>query len=233
MIRWLLVSASCLFLLAGCGDSRRPTVQEQTTDVTDSDTPSPFAMPPGHGSDLSPGPVVRLGVVTLTAADTWVRSRQRNPIVIAEFSLPAAEGDSDNARLTVTAVGGTVELNVARWKEQFGGNPASESMKELEVSGVAMTLVDFSGTYGDSHMGPGSTIGSSGTRMKAAIFSAGGTQYIIKCTGPENTVGEHADEFLAFLKSLKPSGVPAATEEPPAEEPDTEEPATEEPATEC
>ena len=224
MIRRLITGALAALLVTGCSDSRKPTVRGGTTE---SDAPSTDMTPPadvfpssphGEGPPGDLGPEVRLGAVQLTAPESWIRKAPRSGFVLAEFGLPQAEGDTTEGRLTVTAVGGSIEANVARWRDQFGGKPDQESQEEIEVSGVPVTLIDLAGAYDEQHMGMGPTEHLPGYRMQAAIFSAGGQQFIIKGYGPEKTMAAHADEFLALIRSLKsPHSGPSEPEVTPPE----------------
>lgn len=251
MIRWPLAGVCCLLLVTGCGDTRTPTVQKETakpdphSSTTGMPADSMHGMPPGmpHGGapGAALGPVVRLGSMYMKGPESWVRKPLASAFLLAEFSLPRAEGDPRDGRLTVTSVGGSVEANVDRWREQFGGKPEKESQEEIDVGGVPVVLVDFSGTYNGQHGGMGQAAPAAeptASRMRAAIFSVKGHQFIIKCTGPEKTMDQHADAFLAFINSLSstPPGATKATvptaDKPKPEEPTSDEAKPDEPAAE-
>jgi len=228
MMRWLLAGASCLLLVTGCGDARTPTVQKETAKPDphssatgmpgDSMHGMPQGMPHGGAHGAALGPIVRLGSMYMKAPESWARKPTASAFVLAEFSLPHAEEDADDGRLTVTSVGGSVEANVDRWRGQFGGKPEHDSQEKIEIGGVPVVLIDFSGTYDAQHggMGPAAPAAEpTASRMRAAIFSVKGQQFIIKCTGPEKTMTQHADAFLAFINSLS-STPPGATAPKPA-----------------
>lgn len=211
MIRWLLAATLCTLLPAGCSDARKPTVQRRVIEPESGTAGREDAIglfhPTPRGEKLAEtrGPEVDLGTVRLTAPESWIRKQPRSGFTLAEFSLPRAEGDAADGRLTVTAVGGSVEANVGRWRQQFAGKPEAESQEQIEIAGVRVTLVDFSGTYVDQRGGFAGAVECPGYRMRAAIFSLRGQQYIIKCYGPRRTMADRADEFLAFVRSLKPT----------------------------
>ncbi len=225
MTRWLVTSTLLVLFAAGCTDKRSPTVRG-TVKEADSQPAGlvehPDMFHSGHGSHTSSealGPEVELGPMFLTAPEGWTRKPPQSGFVLAEFRLPRAEGDPADARLTVTAVGGSIEENVARWRNQFGGKPEQEKLEEIDVTGIPVTLVDFSGTYNDQHMGLAPAEQRPDYRMLAAIFNVGSQQFIIKCYGPKKTVAEHADEFLAFVRSLE--SPQDETTKPDAPTPDT------------
>ena len=70
--------------------------------------------------------------------------------MVAAKSVPKADGDRQDARLTVSQFGGTVEANIDRWKGQFSKKLDKEEEKLIDVGGVKATLVDLSGTFDDS-----------------------------------------------------------------------------------
>ncbi len=241
MTRSVMIVALCGLMLAGlmltgCTDQRRPT--KQTTKIDESAAPAtpphgmpPQGMPQGMPPASSSGPEVRLADLVLTAPEGWARKQPRTPFTLAEFSLPAAEGDSQAARLTITVAGGGVEMNVNRWRGQFGGSEEQQP-QEIEIAGRKVTFVDFSGTDQGQHGTMAPQGKQEGQRMLGAIIPLGRQLGFIKCTGPEKTVAAHAEEFNAYVRSMKPFEQKSATEEPVQEEPVTEEPVTEEPVTE-
>jgi hypothetical protein len=149
------------------------------------------------GSDLD------LGEIRLKAPEGWSRKAPRSRILMAEFSLPRAEGDERDGRLTISRAGGGLKANIDRWRQQFSGSLGKDSQKTEEISGVDVTLVDFSGTYMDrpGPFAPG--VEREGYRMMAAIIPAGGQPFFIKAYGPDKTMARHAKAFNAFLKTLE------------------------------
>lgn len=209
VIRWLLAGTICVLLAAGCGDTRRPSIRGEVTEPeprpADGAEDGDLSHHTAHGGQLPEalGPKVDLDTVYLTAPKSWTRKQPRSGFVLAEFGLPRAEGDAVDGRLTVTAVGGSVEANVSRWRQQFGGKPEHQSQEEVEIAGVRVTMIEFAGTFSDQHGGLAAGVRSADYRMWGAIFEIGGRQYIVKCYGPEKTMAGRHDEFLAFMRSLK------------------------------
>ena len=215
MARWVIPSMVCMFLLTGCGDRRQPNVRRTSTEResaadTEGGVSCP-AMAPGDSRPRMDGSKlpeiesreVYLGALRLTAPDDWIRRPPRSGFTLAEFSLPRSEGDAADGRLTVTLAGGTVEANAARWRQQFGGEPDEELQKELEVAGLRVTLVDFSGVYAAAHGMFAPVEQKSCSRMLGAIFPVGDQLGFIKLTGPRKTVADHADAFHTFVRSLE------------------------------
>jgi hypothetical protein len=232
MTRWMLTGVVGMSILSGC-DSRQPTVREGVT-ARDKVAVQPeagagadphglAAMPPGHGRGSSIEGVreVPVGRMQLIAPEDWTRKPPRSGFLLAEFSLSRAEGDAEDARLTISAVGGGVDENIARWRGQFGGKVDEESIQKTEVAGVPITLVNLSGTYSGMHGGVGTADVQPSYRMLAAIIEFPTRQHVVKCTGPVNTVAKHADAFQAFIQSVgspdRASSKPETAKPPPAE----------------
>ncbi len=213
----LLWALPCL----GCGEPQgtkpqdaQPSSASRADATTDTRTPSPPADPNSVAPSLAAssgqaaGGDVNLGAIHLTAPKAWEQRTPRMPgFILAEFALPKAAGDAEDGRLTISAAGGSVQGNIDRWRQQFGGKPAQESTEKIDVSGVPITLVDLSGTFHDQRGGPmmgGETVERPGYRMLGAIIDLKQEQlYFVKGYGPAKTMAAHAGEFRALLRSLK------------------------------
>ena len=236
MARWLWAGVLAGLMLAGCGEGsrveRRPLVlpepkQAGSTAGAEPVEPSPHGMtlPKGHppmeiasGQGAKPGEQpaatlegpasreVKIDGLQLTAPKTWTRKPPRSQFIQAEFSLPRAEGDAQDGRLTVSQAGGTVKENVERWRKQFGDKPEKESQEKLEVAGLTVTLVDYSGAYQDQPGPFAPAVERPGYRMLGAIIEAGGQLYFVKAYGPAKTMAPRADEFRQFIRSLHRGG---------------------------
>src|SRR5437867_7694880 len=104
-----------------------------------------------HGSQA-----VAEGKLKFTAPAGWIARAPSSSMRQAEYTLPRAEGDTEDAELVVFyfhGQGGSVQANVDRWIGQFkrpDGSPASDLAKvsHKQSHGIALTVVDVSGTYG-------------------------------------------------------------------------------------
>ena len=97
-----------------------------------------------------------------------------------------------------------------RWREQVGGKDDSAPEK-VDVAGVQVTLVNFSGDFADQHGAmmtaePPQQQQQQGFRLVGAIIPLGDQLGFVKCTGPDKTVAQHADELRAFVKSMTSAG---------------------------
>jgi hypothetical protein len=149
------------------------------------------------------GPDVTVGAIRLKAPEGWTRKQPRSQFVAAEFALPKAEGDESDGRLTLSLAGGSVEDNVKRWRDQFGGKPEKDSQQELDVAGLKVTVVDFTGTYKDQPGPFAPAVDRAGYRMLAAIVPLGEQLHFIKAYGPTKTMTDQEDAFHAFLQTMQ------------------------------
>lgn len=204
-----------LVLSAGCGDSSHAPAQRDTSPPAVGPEMPPagsssavdphaglFAAPPTAATeDL--GPEASFGSIRLTAPAGWTRQPPRNQFVAAEFTLPKAEGDEADGRLTLSLAGGSIKENVERWRSQFGDKPEKDSEQELTIAGCQVTVVDFVGTFSDQPGPFAPAVERPGYRMLAAIVPIGEQLHFIKAYGPHKTMGDHEDAFHAFLQTLQ------------------------------
>ncbi|MDE0003676.1 MAG: hypothetical protein OXQ29_13375 [Rhodospirillaceae bacterium] len=131
---------------------------------------------------------------------------------VATYLIPKADEDDEPGECAVfyfgRGQGGSVDLNLQRWRDQFesetGGQPSLAERKST-INGLAVTTVSLAGTYLAS-MGPmfqSGAVKKPGYRMLGAIIEAPEGNVFVKLTGPEKTVLSADGEFQAFLNSLK------------------------------
>jgi hypothetical protein len=144
-----------------------------------------------------------LGTITVSVPAQWVEKRPSVSFILAEYTLPKVEGDSDDGRLTVSRAGGSIKDNIQRWRGQFRGKLLKDETKEIKVDGLTVTLIDFAGEYNDRRgpFAPGVT--KPGYRMLAAIIPVDGQLHFVKCTGPVATLTSHEKAFEQFVRSVR------------------------------
>ena len=150
--------------------------------------------------------------LTFTTPDGWTSKPSTSSMRVAEFTLPRAAGDADDAQLIVYyfgGSGGSVDANMQRWisqMEQPDGRLSSAVAKKesRKVNGLAVSLVDVSGTY-TAEMSPGSAshLNKPHFRMRAGVVETSRGPYFIKLTGPERTVAKWDAAFTQFVSSFK------------------------------
>jgi hypothetical protein len=149
------------------------------------------------------------GKLKLVAPDSWKRTKPQNNIIEHEFTIPAAEGDARDGRLTVSTATGGVEPNVQRWIGQFSQPDGSETKnqaktKKLAAAGEDIFLVDLSGTFKDRPAPFAPAVERPKYRMLGAIISTKklGTHFV-KFYGPEKTVADNEKGFMKMIEGLE------------------------------
>lgn len=147
----------------------------------------------------------------------WQQDKTTSSMRFAQFTLPKAPGDAEDAQLVVYYFGtqgaGSVEENMDRWISQMhqpDGKPSSSVAKRetRTVNGLSVTLLDVTGIYagGDMGGGAGAHGGAGGTalaRMRAGVVQTPNGPYFLKLTGPAKTVTKWDQAFNQFVSSLK------------------------------
>jgi hypothetical protein len=158
-------------------------------------------------------PHASAATLKFTAPAGWTSKPPASSSRVAEFGLPRADGDKDDASLVVyffSATGsGSVQANIDRWISQMA-QPDGRASKDvaktsaLTVNGLKITDVDVSGTY-VAEMSPGAAehFNYPGWRLRAAVVETPGGAYYVKVTGPAATVAKWDAAYGAFLHSLK------------------------------
>ena len=153
-----------------------------------------------HGT-ASPSPGAMGEGLTFTPAPGWIQESVSSTSRKAQYKLPRAEGDTEDAELAVhhfQGGGGSPQANVDRWISQFtgaGGAPAADTAKisRRNVDGIPLTIVDVSGSYTNSMQSMTQPAGAKANfRMLGAIAEAGNGPWFIKLTGPAKTVAKWA-----------------------------------------
>lgn len=146
----------------------------------------------GGGSTVETGPYV------FTVPEGWRAVPPSN-------NMRAAELHVKDAVAAFSLAGGSVDANISRWAGQFispqGGAPAPQ-IEETRVNGVAVTLVEISGTYFDGTM-TGQVTEKPDHTMLAAIFPGPQMSVFIKFTGPTRTLNDVRDQWMELVNSAR------------------------------
>jgi hypothetical protein len=151
--------------------------------------------------------------LTYTAPSAWHTRPPASSMRVAEFVIPKAAGDAEDAELIVyyfgVGGGGGVAANIDRWigqVQQTDGSDSKTKAKRAErmINGLKVTTVDVSGTY-TAEMRPGAAehYNKPGYRVCAAVVETPQGAYYIKMTGPATTVGAAQADYEKFLSSVK------------------------------
>ena len=142
----------------------------------------------------------------------WTSKPLSSKMRVADFVLPRAEGDSEDASLVVTffgGQGGTVQANLDRWLGQMAqpdGRPSKDVAKisNLRTNDLTLTIMDLPGTF-VAETAPGSSehFNKPGFHLRAAVIEGKGGPFFVRLVGPAKTVAKWDDAVQAFFKSLR------------------------------
>jgi hypothetical protein len=132
---------------------------------------------------------------------------------VAQYRLPKADGDSEDASLVLyyfgQGQGGATQANIDRWISQMHQPDGSDSKdraksESLTVNGLKVTMVDVTGTY-SAEMSPGSGDFASkpSYRLRAAVVETPKGSYFAKLTGPEKTITRWDQAFRDYINSFQ------------------------------
>jgi hypothetical protein len=148
-----------------------------------------------------------------TAPKSWQPRGAASSMRVAEFAVPRAPGDSEDAEVIVYYFGGTggsVDANIERWVGQFrsdNGAPVAPPERMSSVTGnLKITAIDVAGTYvAEVRPGAPERFNKPNFRMRAAVIETPKGPYFIKLTGPARTVSRtlESGDFDQFIKSLR------------------------------
>ena len=147
-----------------------------------------------------------------TAPAAWPSRPAASTMRVAEFVVPKAAGDQEDAELVVYFFGisvGSVNSNVDRWIGQMqqpdGSQSKDKARREAQtINGLKVTTVDLSGTY-VAEVRPGATehYNKPNFRLRAAVIETPKGAYYIKMTGPAKTMAAADADFNKFLATLR------------------------------
>lgn len=156
------------------------------------------------------------GELRYKAPESWTAERPTSDMRLAQYKLPKAEGDSEDALLVLyyfgQGQGGTAQANIDRWINQMqqpDGRPSKERARteNITVNGLQVITVDVSGNYSGGMTPAGMSGEKSGDRsnyrLRAAIVETPNGSYFVKLTGPEKTVARWDQAYADFLKSFE------------------------------
>jgi hypothetical protein len=157
--------------------------------------------------------VTQSATLHFTAPPAWKPRSSTSPMRVAEFVVPRAAGDPEDAETIVYffgGSGGSVDANIERWVGQFqteSGGPVPAPTRKTSANGpLTMTAIDVSGTY-VAQVRPGSDerFNKPNFRMWAAVVETPKGPYFVKLTGPVRTVTQALTngDFDSFVKSLR------------------------------
>jgi hypothetical protein len=153
------------------------------------------------------------GELRFKVPEGWTVEKPTSEMRFAQYKLPKAAGDSDDALLVVyyfgKGQGGSPEANIERWINQVKQPDGSASKDKAKlgtqtVNGLNVSTVDVLGTYSggmsqDSAPKDANTI----YRLRGAVIETPNGSYFAKLTGPEKTVNRWDQAYTDYINSFE------------------------------
>jgi hypothetical protein len=157
------------------------------------------------------GTVVTIAGMKSTTPADWKEETPSSTMRMAQFQLPAAEGDKDAAELAVfkMSASGSVDQNLDRQRALFlpaeGKDKVVEKKDKTKVGPVEAVYLDLSGTFKKkaSPMAEKFTPVPGHRELYVLFDSKEGDSYYLRVLGPEKTVEKHKKGFEEWLKNFK------------------------------
>jgi len=161
------------------------------------------------GDKKDKGTKVTLDGMSSTTPGNWVAVKLKaGGMRHAQFRLPKAEGDKEDAEIAIFKLGGSTKQNIDRWKAQFSppkGKTLDDVAKQttLKIGGHKATQLDISGTYKAPFFDPTFKGNKANFRLVGIQLEGPDNNYQIKLLGPAKTVEKHKKAFDAWVKGFK------------------------------
>jgi hypothetical protein len=198
-----------LFIVAlVCWGCSKNTGTVESNALPAAGTSSPVSQTPSAASSQNVS-----GQLHYKVPEGWIVERPTSDMRFAQYKLPKAGGDSEDALLIVyyfgKGQGGPAQANIDRWigqMQQPDGSSSKEKAKteSLTVNGLAVKTVDVLGNYSGG-MSPDSAPAEKKSiyRLRAAVIEAPNGNYYVKLTGPEKTVAHWDQGYMDYIKSFE------------------------------
>lgn len=147
---------------------------------------------------------VTIKAIKMKVPATWKQEEPSNNLRLAQFKLPAAEGDKSTTELVISSFGGDgggVNANFKRWTDQFASDGRKVKMTSGECKQGKYYVSDISGTFLQSSGGPFAAAKKPPTPMPgyrsiSVVLTIPETGvYFLRLTGPEKTVSAAAESL--------------------------------------
>jgi hypothetical protein len=153
------------------------------------------------------------GELRFRAPSEWVKEKPSSNVRLAQYKLPKADGDNEDASLVLyffgSNQGGSVQANLERWTNQIAqpGDSSTRSRAKTEtftINELKVTTIDLSGTYvAETAPGSNERHNDPDYRLRAAVIETPKGPHYVKLVGPAKTVGRWEKAFDSYLQSFE------------------------------
>ena len=154
------------------------------------------------------GTTVELAGLKSTTPKEWKEETPSNSMRVAQFKLPKAEKDKEDAELAIFMFpggSGTVKQNLERQLAKFIEEGRKDKTEKSKVGDLEATYQDITGTYKKKPfpMAEKFTLVPDFRQLYVIFEGKDGKQYYMNLLGPKNTVEKHKKGFEEWLKNFK------------------------------
>jgi hypothetical protein len=127
--------------------------------------------------------------LTFDAPEQW----QQTPPRAFQLALFTIEAGDPPTEVSISSAGGTLDINVNRWRRQVGlppleGSALTDAVESIEVGGRSAFRVQIDGAE---------------LSIRAVVVPDGPSNWFFKLNGPTGLVEQEADRFDAFVQSVE------------------------------
>ncbi len=139
----------------------------------------------------------------------WKSEAPSNSMRLAQYKLPKAEGDAEDAELALFMFmggAGTPQQNLERQTAKFLETSRTETTSKVQVGPYEATYQDVAGTYKKKSSPMATEVKPlKNYRQLYVLFvvPTNGNQYYMTLLGPKATVEKHKKAFDALLAEFK------------------------------
>lgn len=197
----LQLSMLCLLALPACAGPAE-TAAEPTA------APSAAATAPAATTPAAAGTAIDAAGLALTLPDGWRPEAPSSGMRAAQATIDGSAGPGQLAVFFFgPGGGGGVDANIDRWIAQMALAPNASTARETFAAGdLQVTSIDLSGTLKASTIGSFPATDQPGYRMLAAVVEGPGGPWFLRAVGPEATMAEQREAFLAMLRGARAGG---------------------------
>ncbi|WP_437331045.1 hypothetical protein [Sorangium sp. So ce381] len=192
-------------LAAACSKTPEPTATSAPEPPATSTPAAPAEATPAPKPAPAGGQQAG-GELAWDAPASFESAPNPNSMRKATYKIKRAAGDTEDAELSVSQAGGSVDANITRWAGQFSQkSDDSPKRTDLKAGDLKVTVVEVKGTFAGSGM-PG--MPASDPKPNYALLGAiaetpSGGLWFFKMTGPEKTVTGARADFDKLVNSLR------------------------------
>ncbi|WP_437283274.1 hypothetical protein WME90_22650 [Sorangium sp. So ce375] len=193
-------------LAAACSKTPEPTATSAPEPPATSKPAAPAEATPAPKPAPAGGQQAAGGDLAWDAPASFESAPNPNSMRKATYKIKRAAGDAEDAELSVSQAGGSVDANITRWAGQFSQkSDDSPKRTDLKAGDLKVTVVEVKGTFAGSGM-PG--MPASDPKPNYALLGAiaetpSGGLWFFKMTGPEKTVTAARPDFDKLVNSLR------------------------------